>query len=55
MKSAQTVVEYVFLSVLTIFIAAVVIGAFHLANIGSGAVFGVKLKNNIMAVPPMTP
>ncbi len=55
MKRAQTVVEYVFLSVLTILLAVIAIGAFHLADIGAGAAFGVKIKNNIMAIPPMTP
>lgn len=55
MKKAQTIVEYVFLSVLTIFLAAIVVGAFNLTNIGANAAFGVKLKNNVMLVPPMTP
>lgn len=55
MKKAQTIIEYVFLSILTIFLAAVVIGAFNLTNISANATFGVKLKNHVMAVPPMTP
>ncbi len=55
MKRAQSLVEYVLLSLLLIIIAAAVIGAFNLSNFGSNAVFGIKLKGNAVVVPPMTP
>ncbi len=55
MKRAQSIVEYVLLSVLLIIIAAAVIGAFNLSNFSSNAVFGIKIRGNAVVVPPMTP
>ncbi len=55
MKSAQSIVEYILLSVLMVIIAATVIGAFNMTNFSSNAVFGVKVKGNGIVVPPMTP
>lgn len=55
MKRAQTMIEYVFLAVLTVFFAIVVISAFNFANIGSSAVFGIKTEERILTIPPMTP
>ncbi len=55
MKRAQTIIEYVFLAILTVFFVIVVISAFNFANIGSSAAFGVKTDERILTVPPMTP
>lgn len=55
MKSAQAIVEYVFLSVLAVFLAALVIWGFNLSNISASAAFGVKTKSHVITIPPMTP
>lgn len=55
MKRAQSIVEYVFLSVLLIIIAVGAIGAFNFSSFSSNAVFGIKTGGNSVVVPPMTP
>ena len=55
MKSAQAIVEYVFLSVLAVFLAALVIWGFNMSNISANAAFGVKTEKHVISIPPMTP
>ncbi len=55
MKSAQAIVEYIFLSILAIFLAALVIWGFNLSNISAGAAFGIKTNKHVITIPPMTP
>ncbi len=55
MKKAQSIVEYVILSVVTLFIAIVVLWSFNVSDFASMSVFGVKTNSNTIAVPPMTP
>lgn len=55
MKKAQSIVEYVILSAVTVFIAIVVLWSFNISNFASISVFGIKTNANTVTVPPMTP
>jgi len=55
MKRAQAIVEYVILSAVTIFVAAVVLWSFNISNFAPLSVFGIKTNTNTITIPAMTP